>query len=34
VREELGDPDLTVDDDTLVLAQRFRLVHIVQDDCL
>jgi uncharacterized protein YhfF len=27
VREELGDPDFTVDDDTQVLAQRFRLVH-------
>ncbi|MDT0454548.1 ASCH domain-containing protein [Streptomyces sp. DSM 41527] len=29
VREELGDPDFTVDDDTRVLAQRFRLVHTV-----
>jgi uncharacterized protein YhfF len=28
VRTELGDPDFTVNDDTLVLAQRFRLVHI------
>lgn len=27
VREELGDPDFTVDDDTQVLAHRFRLVH-------
>ncbi|MFB6706032.1 ASCH domain-containing protein [Streptomyces sp. NPDC056333] len=27
VREELGDPDFTVDDDTQVLAQRFRLVR-------
>jgi uncharacterized protein YhfF len=27
VREELGDPGFTVDDDTQVLAQRFRLVH-------
>jgi uncharacterized protein YhfF len=27
VREELDDPDFTVDDDTRVLAQRFRLVH-------
>jgi uncharacterized protein YhfF len=27
VREELGDPDFTVDDDTQVLVQRFRLVH-------
>lgn len=26
VRAELGDPGFTVDDDTLVLAQRFRLV--------
>ncbi|MEU6074897.1 ASCH domain-containing protein [Micromonospora sp. NPDC047074] len=29
VRAELGDPHFTVDDDTLVLAQRFRLVHTV-----
>ncbi|WP_234582810.1 ASCH domain-containing protein [Micromonospora sp. MH99] len=29
VRAELGDPDFTVDDDTLVVAQRFRLVHAV-----
>ncbi|MFU8870995.1 ASCH domain-containing protein [Micromonospora sp. SL4-19] len=29
VRAELGDPGFTVDDDTLVLAQRFRLVHTV-----
>ncbi len=27
VRAELGDPHFTVNDDTLVLAQRFRLVH-------
>ncbi len=27
VREELGDPGFAVDDDTLVLAQRFRLVR-------
>ncbi|WP_229899187.1 ASCH domain-containing protein [Streptomyces capoamus] len=27
VREELGDPEFTVDDDTRVLAQRFRLVQ-------
>ena len=27
VRDELGDPHFTVNDDTLVLAQRFRLVH-------
>jgi uncharacterized protein YhfF len=27
VRGELGDPDFTVDDDTQVLVQRFRLVH-------
>jgi uncharacterized protein YhfF len=31
VRAELGDPGFTVDDDTLVLAQRFRLVHAVDD---
>jgi uncharacterized protein YhfF len=29
VRAELSDPGFTVDDDTLVLAQRFRLVHTV-----
>jgi uncharacterized protein YhfF len=29
MREELGDLDFTVDDDTPVVAQRFRLVHIV-----
>ncbi|NUT35801.1 MAG: ASCH domain-containing protein [Hamadaea sp.] len=28
VREELGDPGFTVDDDTLVVAQRFRLVEV------
>jgi uncharacterized protein YhfF len=27
MREELGDPDFTVNDDTRVLTQRFRLVH-------
>lgn len=27
MRAELGDPDFTVDDDTLVVAERFRLVH-------
>ncbi|MEH1102469.1 ASCH domain-containing protein [Micromonospora sp. CPCC 205561] len=27
VRAELGDPGFTVDDDTLVLTERFRLVH-------
>ena len=27
VRAELGDPDFTVNDDTLVLVQRFRLVR-------
>ena len=31
VRAELGDPSFTVNDDTLVLAQRFRLVHTVED---
>ena len=29
VRAELGDPGFTVNDDTLVLTQRFRLVHTV-----
>ncbi|MBQ1071564.1 ASCH domain-containing protein [Micromonospora sp. C31] len=29
VRAELGDPGFTVDDDTQVLLQRFRLVHKV-----
>lgn len=29
VRAELGDPGFTVDDDTLVLTQRFRLVHSI-----
>ena len=28
IRAELGDPQFTVNDDTLVLAQRFRLVHV------
>jgi uncharacterized protein YhfF len=32
VRAELGDPQVTVNDDTLVLAQRFRLVHVVGRD--
>ncbi|NXY95887.1 ASCH domain-containing protein [Streptomyces sp. BR123] len=27
VREALGDPDYTVDDDTLVIAERFRIVE-------
>ncbi|MEV4533731.1 ASCH domain-containing protein [Asanoa sp. NPDC049518] len=27
VRAELGDPDFTVDDDTLIVAQRFRVVY-------
>jgi hypothetical protein len=30
VRAELGDPGFTVNDDTLVLAQRFRLVHTAE----
>ncbi|MFI6262690.1 ASCH domain-containing protein [Micromonospora sp. NPDC051006] len=30
VRDELGDPDFTVDDDTLVLTQRFRVVEVVE----
>ncbi|MET8202727.1 ASCH domain-containing protein [Micromonospora taraxaci] len=29
LREELGDPDFTVDDDTMVVTERFRLVHVV-----
>ncbi|MBQ1010065.1 ASCH domain-containing protein [Micromonospora sp. M51] len=29
VRAELGDPDFTVDDDTLVVTERFWLVHVV-----
>lgn len=29
VRAELGDPGFTVDDDTLVVAERFRLVQVV-----
>ena len=32
VRAELGDPEFTVNDDTLVLAQRFRLVHVAHDE--
>jgi uncharacterized protein YhfF len=28
VRADLGDPSFTVNDDTLVLAQRFKLVHV------
>jgi uncharacterized protein YhfF len=30
IREELGDPDFTVNDETLVLVQRFRLVHTAE----
>jgi uncharacterized protein YhfF len=29
VRAELGDPDFRVNDDTLVVTERFRLVHVV-----
>jgi uncharacterized protein YhfF len=29
MREELGDPEFTVDDETMVVAQRFRLLHTV-----
>lgn len=29
VRAELGDPGFTVDDDTLVVAERFRLAQVV-----
>jgi uncharacterized protein YhfF len=32
VRAELGDPNFTVNDDTLVLAQRFRLVSVAQNE--
>ena len=32
VRAELGDPHFTVNDDTLVLAQRFRLVRVAGRD--
>ena len=32
VRAELGDPGFTVNDDTLVLAQRFRLVEVAHDE--
>jgi uncharacterized protein YhfF len=28
VRAEIGDPNFTVDDDTLVVAERFRLVDV------
>jgi hypothetical protein len=31
VRTQLGDPSFTVNDDTLVLAQRFRMVLIVKN---
>lgn len=31
VRAEQGDPDLTVNDDTLVLAKRFHLVSLAED---
>jgi len=32
VRAELGDPAFTVDDDTLMVAERFRLVQILDPD--
>jgi uncharacterized protein YhfF len=32
VRAELCDPHFTVNDDMLVLAQRFRLVHVDERD--
>ncbi|WP_373313997.1 ASCH domain-containing protein [Planosporangium flavigriseum] len=32
VRAELGDPDFTVNDDTLVLTQHFRLVSLAAED--
>jgi uncharacterized protein YhfF len=31
VREELGDPEFTVNDDTLVVTERFRLVRTAAD---
>ena len=31
VRAELGDPGFAVNDDTLLLAQRFRLVHTAEE---
>ena len=34
MRAELDDPHFTVNDDTLVLAQRFRLVHVGERDWL
>jgi uncharacterized protein YhfF len=34
MRAELDDPYFTVNDDTLVLAQRFRLVHVGERDWL
>lgn len=30
VREEQGDPDFTVDDDTLVVAEAFRLIEVMR----
>lgn len=32
MREALGDPEFTVDDDTLVVAERFRVVGLTEDD--
>ena len=32
LRAELGDPTFTVNDDTLVLAERFRVVHTADDE--
>ncbi|MEU1469732.1 ASCH domain-containing protein [Streptomyces sp. NPDC005761] len=30
MREALGDPDFTVDDDTMVVAERFRVVELIE----
>ena len=30
VREEMGDPEFTVSDDTLIVAQEFRLAELIQ----
>ncbi|MCX5139219.1 MULTISPECIES: ASCH domain-containing protein [unclassified Streptomyces] len=32
MREALGDPEFTVDDDTLVVAERFRVVELIDQD--
>ncbi|MFD3654698.1 ASCH domain-containing protein [Streptomyces sp. NPDC058620] len=30
MREALGDPDFTVDDDTMIVAERFRVVEVLE----